>query len=217
MKKIAFHLHHILIICIIALGSAVGLQSYAAGVTPRGNDNPLAPTIEKLKKSPSLSVKFYYDAEQGKYPGSMVVSGNKYSFTAGNYMVWFDGKTMWTYLKNSREVTITEPTEEELLQSNPFEILAHSNTHYNIKRLTDRSDGLTRVSLTPKGTNDAGITRATVILSKENWPKKITLEFASGGTMVFEISSITEGRSLPISTFKYDGKKNPASETIDLR
>jgi len=41
---------------------------------------------------------------------------------------WFDGKTQWAYMAQNNEVSITEPTEKELAETNPMAILSGYKT-----------------------------------------------------------------------------------------
>ena len=45
--------------------------------------------------------------------GSIIIKGDKYRLTSADTTVYFDGKTMWTYVQEDNEVTITEPDSED--------------------------------------------------------------------------------------------------------
>jgi outer membrane lipoprotein-sorting protein len=48
-----------------------------------------------------------------KSTGSISIKGNKYYMESLGTQVYFDGKTMWSYMTDINEVTITEPNSEE--------------------------------------------------------------------------------------------------------
>lgn len=177
--------------------------------------SPLDGTLAKINSAKSVAVTFYYTSAQAKVPGTLVMQQNRYKASSGNFSVWYDGKTMWVYNAKTQEVNISEPTAEELAQSNPFVILSSASAAYTVRRLAP-DKGLARVCLTPriKGT---GILRATVSIGKDSWPKGIDVEFSSGDTMNFVVSKITPGKQLGADAFKFDPRKYAVSETIDLR
>lgn len=55
--------------------------------------------------------------------GTFTLKGNKFVLEMEGMKAWFDGKTQWAYMEQSNEVSITEPTESELAQTNPMAIL----------------------------------------------------------------------------------------------
>lgn len=56
--------------------------------------------------------------------GSFTLKGSRFILDMGNAKVWFDGKTQWSYMSSDNEVSITEPTQEELAGINPMAIIA---------------------------------------------------------------------------------------------
>lgn len=56
--------------------------------------------------------------------GTFVLKGNQFYLEMDEVQVWFDGKTQWAFMKESNEVSITEPSEEELAAINPVSILS---------------------------------------------------------------------------------------------
>ena len=51
--------------------------------------------------------------------GTISVKGRKFHATTAQGMVWFDGKTQWTYVKQNSEVNVSNPTSSELQAVNP--------------------------------------------------------------------------------------------------
>lgn len=54
------------------------------------------------------------------YAGSITMHGQYFTFLMGDNKAAFDGKTMYVYSPETEELTLTEPTEEELIESNPL-------------------------------------------------------------------------------------------------
>ena len=62
----------------------------------------------------------------GNTSGSIAIKGNKFHASTPQAIVWFDGKTQWTYLKSTDEVNITNPKETTVLHMISLEnILVH--------------------------------------------------------------------------------------------
>ena len=62
--------------------------------------------------------------------GVLLVSGDKYRLTAAGQIVICDGKTVWTYIKESNEVQVNDvENKEESLT--PSKLLTSYNENYN--------------------------------------------------------------------------------------
>lgn len=51
--------------------------------------------------------------------GSISIKGNKFQARTPMAVIWFDGKTSWTYMKKSEEVSVSNPTASQLAAMNP--------------------------------------------------------------------------------------------------
>lgn len=56
--------------------------------------------------------------------GTFTLKGSKFILDMGNAKVWFDGKTQWSYMSDDNEVSVTEPSQEELAATNPMAVIA---------------------------------------------------------------------------------------------
>ena len=54
------------------------------------------------------------------YPGAITMHGKQFVLTMGDVDAAYDGKTMYMYSAETDELTLTTPTEQELIESNPF-------------------------------------------------------------------------------------------------
>ena len=81
--------------------------------------------------------------------GTMNLSGRNFHISTPEMKVWYDGKTQWSYAPSAGEVNITEPTSEELAQTNPFSILSGLNRDFTCRRLKAPA-GSERIELVPK-------------------------------------------------------------------
>ena len=95
------------------------------------------------------------------YPGTITMSGNCFRLTMFGIDAAYDGKTMYMYSGDTDELTLTNPTDKELIETNPF---LYAKALVNVCNVTERttSDGAqTIVTLTPKD-QSIGINRFTL-------------------------------------------------------
>ena len=53
--------------------------------------------------------------------GTISVKGKKFQASTEVAIIWFDGKTQWTYMKQNNEVNVSNPSEAELQSLNPID------------------------------------------------------------------------------------------------
>ena len=78
---------------------------------------------KKATSAPSVTIDFTIvtsNAREGDVDtlsGSAIISGDKYQLTLPENSIWTDGKTVWSYLPDANEVTITEsdPDDESFI------------------------------------------------------------------------------------------------------
>lgn len=170
----------------------------------------------KINAAPSLTARFTLAAGNDRYACDMTISKQRFHLKMPQMEVWYDGSTQWAYGVASQELSVSEPTADELLESNPFAILNHYSKAYNCRML--KSEGnRTVVELVPKVPAASSLRKAVVAIDSKTWlPSKITVTLSNGRTFTATIGSITQGRQLPQSRFTFD-KKLKVAETIDLR
>ena len=70
----------------------------------------------KEKKFVSLVVYFHnvQNDVEDKQSGDIMLKGEKFCMTLAGNVVKYDGKTQWVFISEYNEVSVTEPTKEEL-------------------------------------------------------------------------------------------------------
>lgn len=200
-------------IVLFAIFCCIGVVAFAA-------TNPAETLLSKVKarlsSAPSVEVTFTINGGEGPVQGSATMAADKYFMTTPVLTVWYDGRTQWTFLKSSGEVSITEPTADELMASNPFAILSSPADHYTLRMLGD-SQGRKRVEMTPKS-KMSGISRIVLFVNPStSWPAAIVVSFDDGRSVDVVVDNISSGKAVPVGTFRYNSKRFPATEIIDLR
>lgn len=108
-----------------------------------------------IKTNFSLSVTKKNAVTSQSGSGTFTLKGNKFVLEMDDMKAWFDGKTQWAYMEQSNEVSITEPTETELAQTNPMAILLGYKTKCIVRFSKTKSAQNHIVEMIPKlKTND---------------------------------------------------------------
>ena len=84
------------------------------------------------------------------YPGTVTMHGRNFLLTMFGIEAAYDGKTMYMYSADTDELTLSNPTNEELQQANPF---LYAQALVGVCNTTERAnnDGSqTIITLTPK-------------------------------------------------------------------
>ena len=172
--------------------------------------------IAALKKHPSITAVFTVWSNGNSSTGTMNLAGRNFHISTPEMKVWYDGKTQWSYAPSAGEVNITEPTAEELAQTNPFSILSGLNRNFTCRRLKAPA-GSERIELVPKK-KTADFESATITLkSSTSMPQEISIKDSKGKVTSVKISSITAGKSMPAGAFRFNKAAYPGVEIVDLR
>ena len=150
--------------------------------------------------------------------GTLLLKGNQFYLNSGGIQSWFDGKTQWSYLESSEEVNVSNPTPEELQTINPYALLSIYKNGYNYKYAGTKSRNGKQgfeVILTPENKQD--ITSITLFVSQTYQPLYIKVEQNNKSANEIIVTSYQPNQPLDNATFKFDKKKFPNAEVIDLR
>lgn len=174
----------------------------------------IARCAARITDAPSLKFKFTLQYGDKSSPCDITVAKQRYRMSSPEMEVWYDGSTQWTYASAQKELSITEPTADELLECNPFAILNHYAKAYNCRRLSDKE---LKIEMTAKSSAST-VRRAVVDIDASTYlPKKLTVTLSNGRTFTATVGSAVVGKALAASFFTYDKAKYPAVETVDLR
>ena len=106
------------------------------------------------------------DASQPmNYPGTITMRGDRFTLEMFDMEAAFDGKTLYVYSATTDELTLSTPTEQELMEANPFRYAQALSKVCTITEQTAAPQALT-ITLTPND-QSAGIQRFTLRIEKE--------------------------------------------------
>lgn len=107
------------------------------------------------------------------YRGSFVMQGENFSLSFSSYEAAYDGETFYLYSEDADELTLSTPTEEELIEVNP---LLTAKTIVDACNQTERTcdDGTILSTLTPRE-QTTDLQRLTV-RQKDKLPTEIVMK-----------------------------------------
>lgn len=149
----------------------------------------------------------------GATTGTISIKGNKFQARANDAIVWYNGKTQWSYLKQTNEVNVTTPTEAQRMRMNPYTFLTMYKSGYTL-------------SMTPQGNNyvvhmTAQNKQRTVqevyLTINRNSYKPSVIKMREGQTWTTITITNFQTKNLPNSVFTFNAKDFPSAEVIDLR
>lgn len=204
---------------VLLLAATLAAPFYMSGQAANAAESILQKTVDKIKGSPSLRVHFTVSQGKEKTEGEMVMSGSCFAMSVanGSFETWFDGKTQWTWGSSTNEVNMTQPTAEELMETNPLVILDGATKDYKTS-LIKNDAAKAELRLIPIGTKKNDIKEAILNINKmSNFPDALKVTLKDGQNIEFNFLGITVGKQLQPKDFRYDTVYHPDAEIIDLR
>lgn len=101
------------------------------------------------------------------FPGSIIMQGRQFKLSMFSIEAAYDGQTLYMYSAETDELTLSHPTEQELLEANPF---LYAQALVDVCNVTERAsqDGKeTVITLTPRD-QSVGINRFTLRVRNED-------------------------------------------------
>lgn len=173
-------------------------------------------SANRIKSAKSLVASYVITADGHKQDGIMTISGERFTISSPQMVSWYDGKTQWTYTSHTGEVNITEPTAEELQQINPFAIIRSFSNNYKAQQLKSPA-GTKKIRLTALSPKSDIKTVILTLNAKTLYPTRIDLTMGNRQSVAIQISAVEEGPTLPAANFRFDAKKYPGVQVVDLR
>ena len=153
--------------------------------------------------------------------GTLLLKGNQFYLNSGGIQSWFDGKTQWSYVTKNDEVNVSNPTQEELQQINPYTFLYMYQKGFSYKLGTVKTYGgkaVWEVILTAKDKKQ-DLERITLYVTKNTYePLYILLQQRDQQTRnEITVTGYQTRLNYADSIFSFDKKQYPNAEIIDLR
>ena len=153
------------------------------------------------------------NAKIGTSSGTIAIKGNKFNARTPQAIVWFNGKTQWTYLKKTNEVNISTPTQAQQMSMNPYTFINIYKTGYKMDLKKNGNNYL--VHLTARN-QKRSVAELHITISKKNYvPTQVKMRQGKTWSTI-KISNF-KARNIPNSSFAFKATEFPSAEVIDLR
>ncbi|MGI6223336.1 MAG: LolA-like putative outer membrane lipoprotein chaperone [Prevotella sp.] len=147
-----------------------------------------------------------------KTTGSIAIKGNKFQVTTPQAIVWYNGKTQWSYMKQNNEVNISNPNQSQRAQMNPYVFVNCYKKGYkmNMKDVGNSKE----IHLTATSKNS--IPQMYIIVDdRTGVPSHVKMKINGSWTTI--VISNFKKANLSDSYFNFNAKEFPHAELIDLR
>lgn len=221
MKRIVFSLFLLGICCCIS-------AQQPKPVRPTITDESQA-ILKKMKEKwmglETVKITFtLQSAKEGKstgnIKGSLWTKGKSYKLNIPGQIIFCDGKSVWNYLPQNKEVSIN-PYEEDanMLSLNPIQVISTYEKYYRsafIREEAQKGIAVQIIDLYPKQVQSFYKIRF-VIRKDKQLPLRAVIHEKDGSTDTYSFDQILFNPSLPDNFFTFDAAKYPGTEIIDMR
>ena len=177
----------------------------------------------KATAAPSVSMKFFLvtddQAENATdtLTGSVIIRKDQYKLELPDNIIWFNGKTSWSYLPAEKEVTITTPDKkDDSFQNRPSAVFTMYKKGYK-SRLVEENSGSYVIDLYPEDFKTE-IMRLRLTIGKSLMDLK-SLEYKNKEGMVYTLNVREYSLNLKpeAGTFIFQPEKYNEVDINDMR
>lgn len=169
-------------------------------------------TAKVLSSGSGVKANFNMSGKLGKSGGTVAIKGNKFNAYTPQAVVWYDGKTQWTYMKHSGEVNVSTPTEAQQQALNPYKFIYIYKNGYNLS--SKKSGNGWQVHLVAQ--NQKRTIKEMYVTVSSNYQLRQVKMRQSGGWTTINVSGFRKA-TLSDSQFRFNSREYPNAEIIDLR
>lgn len=156
-----------------------------------------------------------------KQEGNMKVKGKRFRLMLDKNTIINDGTTLFTYSKETNEVTLSDPAEmdQELDPSKVFTQYEKGFKSQFVEEKADASGAMTQVvKLFP--TEPAKKPFHTVVLTVDKAkgdPRSVQVQYKDGNVVTYTVKKFTANTEFADALFTFDKSKYPGVEVNDMR
>ena len=209
-----------MVLLLLAMSATAQTKKYG---NEKDAETLLLQTISTLKKNAfqsKFTLDYYISAEErtDSKIGSMNLKGRLFRVELLDTEIKFNGKTQWTYVAADNEVTITQPSQSDLSETNPMamiESMMGSNRIVNAEKSQVR--GFRVINLYPHNPKKVEYFKIIIYINPETkLPKKIVINQRNGDRISMSFLDLHKV-SYNASNFIFKVSEYPNVNVNDLR
>ena len=201
MKRILF--------CMLFAALTMGVCAQQADKARKILDKAATIVGHKGGASASFSIQ---SGNVGTTKGTIAIKGNMFHARTDKATMWYNGKTQWTYMKSTNEVSVTTPNEAKLAQLNPYKFITLYKSGYTLGMKRAGNAYLIHMQAQNK---QRSLQELFVTIGKDHTPSKVKIRQGQNWTTI-SISHFKTER-LSDAIFSFRAKDFPKAEIVDLR
>jgi outer membrane lipoprotein carrier protein len=190
----------------------------------KSSEDILKEVSEKTKAMSSIRISFTYNMDNPSAKvhesekGTLLVKGDQYQLNIAGQKVICDGKTVWTYIAESKEVQVNSVDENENALT-PTKLLTSYSTDYKSKLGGETTrDGRAQYVIELKPNADKTFTNVELNVDKELYRiTRIAIQDKSGNTFSYIVNKFEPDVPVNDSDFVFNAKDYPGVDVIDMR
>lgn len=211
----------------IALINTIAFSQETQVIQDPAAGQVLEHVARKMKSLISIQTEFeliIHDRKEGNKntsTGKLVMKHNKYKLNSEGSIIYFDGKTMWTFVEENNEVTITEPemTGGSFL-NNPSTFFDTYKADFKYRYIGEtQNKGITchEIDLFPKNLNQPFSRIKVFVDIKSDLPQTISSIGKDGVDYTVNLKNLILDQNFPDSEFTFNPAKYKKIEIVDMR
>jgi outer membrane lipoprotein carrier protein len=159
-----------------------------------------------------------HESEIQSYKGDLAVKGAKYHLNMGEQEIINNGSTVWTYLKESNEVNISdyEPDEDEISPSKIFNIYKQGYKYTFLEETKEAGQVYEVVELTPEDKSKQIFKVRLTVNKKDKSMRSLKVFEKNGNRYLYTVQKFVP-TEIDDNYFAFDKSKYKGVEVIDLR
>ena len=159
-----------------------------------------------------------------KYDGTIILKGQKYyiDLPTQGIKIYSDGKTIWNYMKDGNQVTISNIDEESNDLADPASLFNIYEKGFQSKFISESKEGsesFYNIELLPENKDESqDIIKVDVSINKSSMLIHSVILFSTDGNKYsILVKKMETNIPVPDSDFVFDPTKYPDIEIIDFR
>ena len=174
----------------------------------------LEKTGQVIGRTGGVSANFTISSSKyGSTSGTLAIKGTKFNARTDKALVWYNGKTQWSYLKSTNEVNVSTPTQAQRMSMNPYSFISIWKTGYSLGITSKGANYIVHLS---GGKQKRTINEMYITVNKNNYIPSL-VKMRQGQTWSTISIRNFHAKNQPNSIFTFNSKEYPSAEIIDLR